>query len=350
MRVTAIFQETPNVKTFRLAEEQGGALPFTYLPGQYLTFAADIEGKVMRRSYTIASSPNQTGFLEATIKREEDGVFSRYMHDRIAIGDKVHVTAPSGAFTFRGKEADSVALIGGGVGITPLMSAIRYLTDEAWPGEIYLVYGAKTTRDFIFRDELEYLQRRHANLHVAATMMRAEGTSWMGPEGPITKEFLAQSVPELKRRRCHVCGPPAMMTAVKQALAELGVPKEQVRSEAFGTAKGALPPPGVTEIAGASGSANLRVSTGTATPTISFAQSAKSAPLPADKTVLEVAESIGVPIDFQCRAGICGICKTKLLEGKVTMEVEDALTPEDKAQSMILACQAKSIGNLVVDA
>lgn len=358
MRVTSIFRETPNVKTFRLADVQGGVIPFSFLPGQFLTFTAKIDGGLVRRSYTISSSPNQTGFVEATIKREEEGVLSRHMHDNVSVGDVIQVTAPSGVFTFRGKEADSVVLIGGGVGITPLMSAIRYLTDEAWPGAIYLVYGAKTTLDFIFQDELEYLQRRHPNLHVSATMMRAEGTSWMGAEGPITKEFLAQSVPELHKRRCHVCGPPAMMVAVKKALAELGVPKDQIKSEAFGTAKGAVPPPGVTEFipdagrertsppAGKMGTPYV----GTATPEIRFAQSARSAPLPADKTVLEVAESIGVPIDFQCRVGTCGICKTKLIDGEVLMEVEDALTPEDKAQNIILACQAKSVGNLVVDA
>jgi ferredoxin len=66
--------------------------------------------------------------------------------------------------------------------------------------------------------------------------------------------------------------------------------------------------------------------------------------------VLEVAESIGVPIDYSCRTGICGICKTKLLEGTVSMEVQDALTPEDKADGWILACQAKSLGNVTVDA
>ena len=66
--------------------------------------------------------------------------------------------------------------------------------------------------------------------------------------------------------------------------------------------------------------------------------------------MLEIAESVGVPIDYQCRVGTCGICKVQLLDGKVTMEVEDALTPEDKAQNIILACQAKSIANLVVEA
>jgi ferredoxin len=89
---------------------------------------------------------------------------------------------------------------------------------------------------------------------------------------------------------------------------------------------------------------------GPATASLQFARSNKTVPLPPDQTVLEVAEAHDVPIDYACRVGVCGTCKIKLLEGKVTMEVEDALTPEDKANSIILACQAKSIGNLVVEA
>ncbi|TBR28776.1 MAG: 2Fe-2S iron-sulfur cluster binding domain-containing protein, partial [Reyranella sp.] len=89
---------------------------------------------------------------------------------------------------------------------------------------------------------------------------------------------------------------------------------------------------------------------GPATATISFDRSHKSAPLPPDKTVLEVAESIGVPIDYSCRVGTCGLCKTKLLAGQVTMEVQDALTDDDKASGIILACQAHSLGDITVDA
>jgi ferredoxin len=89
---------------------------------------------------------------------------------------------------------------------------------------------------------------------------------------------------------------------------------------------------------------------GPATATLSFARSGKAAPLPPDKTVLEVAESIGVPIDYSCRVGTCGICKTKLLAGQVSMEVQDALTDEDKTSGVILACQARSLGNVTVDA
>ena len=182
-------------------------------------------------------------------------------------------------------------------------------------------------------------------------------------EGPITREFLTQSVPDIAKRHVHLCGPPGMMGAMKKLLAELGLPSEQVMTEAFGPALGAVPPPGVTEVtpiqpvagqvaadAAARPSATNASTIGPATASVHFSKSNKDVPLPPDKSVLEIAESVGVPIDYQCRVGTCGICKVQLLDGKVTMEVEDALTPEDKAQNIILACQAKSIGNLVVEA
>lgn len=359
LQVAAVFVETKDVKTFRLKNPDGGPIPFSFLPGQFLTYTAEIDGKLVRRSYTIASSAAQTAYVETTIKREEPGIFSDYMHDKLAQGALIEVAAPFGAFTFRGQEADSVVLIGGGVGITPLMAAIRYLFDTAWPGDIFLVYGVQTTEHFIFRDELEYLQRRMPNLHVIATMARAAGTAWMGPQGHVTKELLTQSVPDLVKRRVHLCGPPGMMGAMKKLLADVGVPSEQVKTEAFGPARGAVPPPGVTQVlstqqeaapAAPAGPADAAPAIGPATATIRFAKSDKMVPLPPDRTVLEVAESVAVPIDYACRIGICGTCKTQLLDGKVTMEVEDALTPEDKARNIILACQAKSVGNLVVEA
>lgn len=361
LRVAAIFRETPLVKTFRLRDPDGGPIPFTFLPGQFLTYSAEIDGKLVRRSYTIASSAAQTAYVETTIKREEPGVFSDYMHDEIVEGDLINVMAPSGVFTFTGKEADSVVLVGGGVGITPLMAAVRYLFDMAWPGEIFLIYGARSTEEFIFRDEIEYLQRRMRNFHVHAAMARAPGTAWMGHEGPLTKGCLTQTVPDIATRRIHLCGPPGMMEAVRTFLSELGVPPEQVKTEAFGPALGAVPPPGVTQVKPVQPAAVAPIGApappatttpviGPATATVRFAKSNVTAPLPPDRSVLEVSEDVGVNIDYSCRVGICGVCKTQLLEGKVTMEVQEALTPEDKARNIILACQAKSIGNLVVEA
>jgi ferredoxin len=155
------------------------------------------------------------------------------------------------------------------------------------------------------------------------------------------------------------------MAAIRRMLSELGVPEAQIKTEAFGPATGLVPPPHavspplpppsvarvidrVEEMTAASDVAIPAA--GPASATLSFARSGKSAPFPPDKSVLEVAESIGVPIDYSCRVGICGLCKTKLLAGNVTMEVQDALTPEDKAAGLILACQARSLDDVTVDA
>lgn len=343
LRVAAIFTETPTIKTYRLVNPAGGSIPFTFLPGQFLTLSVALAAQTVKRSYTIASSPAQRDYIEITVKREEQGVVSRFLHDRLHVGDLLQISAPQGYFTFTGAEAESIVLIGAGVGVTPLMSVIRALTDRGWAHDIYLFFACRTTDDFLFREELEHLQRRHPNLHVIATMTRAEGTVWMGPKGRLTKELLTSSVPELTRKRIHICGPPAMMDATIAMLLELGVPRDQIKTEAFGpTVKKETRQPAVQ-------SAMVEAAPAT-TPTVSFTISGKAAPLPEDTSVLEAAEHVGVSIDNSCRAGTCGLCKVKLLKGAVTMEVEDALSADEKAQGIILACQAKSRTNLEVEA
>lgn len=356
LRVVQICRETPTVLTFRLADPSAGRLPFDFLPGQFLQVEVEpAAGQPARRSYTIASSPTQRAYVEITVKREEQGAVSRFLHDRAKAGDMVKVRAPFGAFTFTGTDSDSVVLIAGGVGITPMMSILRYLTDTAWPGDIFFLYGARSTEEFVFREEIERLERRFANLHVVGAMQRAPGTVWLGAEGPITRDMLATAVPEIARRRIHLCGPPPMMAAIRQQLADLGVPDAQLHTEAFGPASLPLEPVEQSETAGATEAvvAPEPVVRGTdvAATTVTFSISGASAALHANETVLEAAEGAGVEIPYSCRAGTCGVCVTRLLDGEVTMAVESGLAPDDKEAGYILACQAKSTGApLVVEA
>jgi ferredoxin-NADP reductase len=342
LRVARIFRETPDVKTFRLMNPLGGVLPFTYLPGQFLTVTVLADGKPVKRGYTIASSPTQHDYAELTVKHAAGGVVSGYLNDRVKEGDLVDCSGPTGAFVFTGRECDCVLLIGGGVGITPLMSVTRYLTDRAWPGEIYLIYGVHAPDDIIFRDELEHLARRHPNLRLTVTVSHPEGTDWKGETGRISKELIARVVPDVASRYVHICGPVTQMEAVRAALRDLGVPAERVKTEAFGPALGRpepVAPPTPAQPAGAP-----------AAPTCSFARSHKAAPLPAGTTVLDAADGAGVEIDNSCRVGTCGVCRVKLLSGAVTMAVEDGLEPGDKEKNVILACQAKATADVTVEA
>ena len=129
-----------------------------------------------------------------------------------------------------------------------------------------------------------------------------------------------------------------MMNAVKAILMEIGVPADQIRTEVFQGKEPLRPkidalPAAQTQVA-----------------VVTFAKSNRTAMLPPTKTDLEASEDVGVNIEYSCRIGICGVCRTKLLSGTVTMEVQDGLEPGDKEHNIVLACQAKSAADLSVDA
>lgn len=337
LRVTQVITETPNVKTIRVVDESGGPIPFSYLPGQFITCIFDIDGKKIKRSYTISSSPTQNYFCEFTVKREEQGIASRYLNDKIKEGDTFEFSGPSGKLTFTGTEAESIVLIGGGVGVTPLMSVIRYLLDCGWKKEIFLIFSCRAPDDFIFADELRLLEKRHINLHITVAMSRIDKEIKGVYKGRISKDLIAKFIPNIQSQRVHLCGSRPMADAVKDMLLELGVAKEQIKYESFGSSK-------------KKSSSKTALNNTTATTTVTFQLSGKSGKISPDETILDVADTLDVEIDNSCRDGSCGSCIIKKISGEVVMDNEEGLEPEEKAAGMILACQAKAKDDVVVEA
>jgi glycine betaine catabolism B len=350
LRVVRIIKETPNVKTFRLLPASDDHFrPFTFVPGQFLNVAFWIGGARMNRSYSISSSPTQREYVDLTVRREPRGAVSRHIVDLLKVGDEIEAGGPVGKFTFTGTEADSIVLISGGVGITPMVSITRYLTERSWPGDIFFIYQCRTPADFIFANEIAALQRRNPKLHVVVAMSRPAGTDWKGPRGHLTQELLTRTVPNLASRKIHLCGPPSMMDSTKALLAELGVPQDQVKTEAFGTPKPSPAAAGTT-------AKPTAPATG---PLVTFSKNKKSAKIredlqagdsPPKQTILELSEELGIGIEFSCRVGTCGVCKVKMTSGEVDQPVQDALDADDKTNGIILACQAKPKGEVAVEA
>ena len=341
LRVARTFQETPNVKTFRFVSPDGGPLPFAHVAGQYLNLALTIDGKRVNRSYTIASSPTRTAYCEISVKR--DGLASKHLHAALKEGDLLKISAPAGKFVFAGHESDRVVLVAGGVGITPMMAVVRSLTDRCWKGDIYLLFSVRKREDVVFETELAYLQERFPNLHVKVTLTGDPEAAWDGARGHVSRELVAAFVPDLKHGPVLLCGPEQMRVAARQLFVELGVPDGEVLEEAF------VSPPAPAE--GTAGAVVEPESSDSGeVPSVKFQKTGKTGELPGELTVLECAEDAGVSIPFECRSGICGQCKTQLVSGRVTMEVQDALTPADKAKGLILACQARAVRDVVVDA
>ncbi len=350
LRVGSIVPETPSVKTLRfLPSSDDPLLPFTFVPGQFLNLAFWIGGAKMNRSYSISSSPTEREYVELTVRREPRGAVSRHIDDLLKVGDRIEAGGPVGKFTFTGAEADSIVLLSGGVGITPMMSITRYLTEHSWAGDIFFVFTCRTPADFIFADKIAVLQRLNPKLRVAVTISKAEGTDWKGARGRITKEWLTQMVPDLASRTTHMCGPPAMMDAIKAIYTELGIPPNRLKTEAFGTPK---PAP-------AAAGTSAKPTTPATGPLVTFSKNNKSAKIrldlkkgdsPPKQSILELSEELSIGIEFSCRVGTCGVCKVKMTSGEVDMAVEDALDDDDKAKNIILACQAKPKVDVAVEA
>ena len=340
LRVARIVREAAMVMTLRfVGADSDGPLPFTFVPGQFLNVAFGIGGARMNRSYSISSSPNERSYLELTVKREPRGAVSRHIDDLLKVGDRIEAGGPMGKFTFTGTEAESIVLISGGVGITPMMCISRYLTEQSWPGEIFFIYVCRSESDFIFATQLPALERQNPKLHLLVTMSKPS-PEWTGARGRLNKELLNQLVPELKSRRVHLCGPPGMMEAVKTALNEIGLPEDQVKTEAFGAVRPAMTPAGTSAKPAAP-------ATG---PLVTFAKNSKTARIHTDQTILELSEELAIGIEYSCRVGTCGICKVKLDSGDVDMAVQDALDEDDKRKGIILACQAKPKNAVTVEA
>ena len=335
LKVVGVFRETPSVRTFRFAPADGGPVPFAFAAGQFLNLTLDINGQRVSRSYTIASPPTRDAYVELTVKREDNGLASRHLHDTFERGRFVQVSAPAGRFVFDTAGEQAVLLIAGGVGITPVMSILRDLTDRCWNGAIDLVFSVKTPDELIFAAELELLSARHADVRLHKTFTRDVPAGWAGPRGRITADMLRRLVPDLVDRRAFVCGPDAMAAAVHDELRSAGVPEQRITLESFTAAAPATP--AVTRPAGRA-------------ITVTFSPSNVTAAVQSDQTILEAAEAAGVPIDYQCRAGVCGTCRCRLLDGQVKMDVRDALSEKDEADGYILACQARADGDVTISA
>lgn len=330
MKVAKTFVETGAVRTFRLMLPEGGKLPFSWKAGQYLTLNLETPTGTIKRAYTIASSPNQTRFVEITVKREATGVGSAFLHDEIGEGSFIDILGPAGTFTFTGDESKGIVLIAGGVGITPMMSKIRNLTEQAWAHPVWLIYAVQKFDQVIFVNELAILRERHSNFNILIVPTDVTGTDWSGPNGFLTAQIVKNFIPDIEAQRVHVCGPAPMMNAVLYILRGLQVPDDSVFTESFG----AIP-------VDTSADAGEEVQ-------IVFKRSNRSVMAKRGENIVRVAEANNIAIDYSCRSGECGSCRCKVLEGDARMPKGTSLSDKDIAKGEILACVARAVSNKLV--
>ncbi|GEM_PF-479045 len=327
--VSGIQDETPGVKTFILTGVNG-ELPFSFIAGQYLRVFLPLKRSLIR-NYTIASAPSDNTHVHLTIKKEENGKGSTFLHEHVSVGDLLEVEAPYGHFTLSGISTEtSLVLIAGGVGITPLVSVIRELVMQGSVMPVTLLYGCRSPNSIIFHKELLTIAKKHRWFSYTPVVSEADD-SWNGKVGRIEKDTIKE-INDLLLSRIHICGPKPMMTAIKAILNELNVPGDNIHTESFvGTAQ-------LTENQGESVSSV----------SITFGNQDRRVEGKTNQTFLEIAQSQSVDIPYECMAGVCGACKMKVIEGDFTMPEADALSGNEREEKIILSCQARPNSDCIV--
>ncbi len=392
--VTRKVVENPcgDICSFYLAPHDGRPLP-DFKPGQFLTFELDIRTSVRPCASCGETNPSNARFCRAcgsrlaeptgpdgkatekptvrcyslsdchdpehyrvSIKRAlpprgktdaPPGLASNFFHDRVQQGDILNVIAPSGKFSLDQRNDRPVVLIGGGVGVTPVLSMLNAIVRQGSRRETWFFYGVRHGDEHIQRDHLKRIALEHPNIHLqvcysepanarAAGANAVEGEDYHHAER-VSVDLLKRVLPS-NNYAFYICGPPPMMTSLVEGLSDWGVPDADVRFEAFGPAT-VKKSPGATRTLAIQSPAELIVT---------FARSDKVCTWrKGDTFLLELAETNGVAMDAGCRVGNCNTCLTAIKEGQVTYLTEPDTMPE---KGSCLTCISIPKTNLVLDA
>jgi ferredoxin-NADP reductase len=341
--------------SFYLEPVNGQPLP-PFKPGQFLTFALDVTppasdgsatARAITRCYSLSDRPNAAHY-RVTIKRVPTpadhpeyapGLSSNHFHDQVQVGDVLRLKAPAGHFYIDPDPNVPAVLIGGGIGITPMMSMLRWCVDQQPQRLVHVYYGLRNSREHAYKQLLEEAAAAHPALKLNVVYSRPGESDFQGRdyqhEGHVDVELLRRTLPH-GRHQFYVCGPPAMMQTLVPALAEWGVPIGDIHSEAFGPASVKLP--GVTE-------ATVPTATGVE---VKFHRSGRTLSWDGrDASLLDFAEKHGIAVESGCRSGGCGSCETRVLEGAVQYE---HAPDHDVASGHCLLCVGRPTSTLVLEA
>ena len=326
--VTAITREADAVISIRLEDPTGASLPAAR-PGQYLTLRVppETQQRSLLRNYSLSGPPG-AGYYRITVKREQNGAASGYLHTRLAVGDQLEIAAPRGTFILDRTDAP-VLLVSAGIGATPVLAMLQALAEEHSTREIWWLHSARNGREHSFAAEARTLLASLPNVHADVYYSRPEPNDVAGRDfdgvGRLTGALLAEL--DLPRNaQAYLCGPAAFMDAISAGLAALGVSTSGIHTEPFG------PAPPVTPGIAARPARSPHPPAGQpgSGPTIEFARSNLSVAWSgAYGSLLELAEACDVPVRWSCRTGVCHTCETTLIGGDLEYDPDPIEPPAD---------------------
>ena len=316
---------------------------FAYQPGQHITIRTKINNETVRRSYSLCSSPLHNEWRVA-VKKIEGGIFSAFANHAIKAGDTVELLAPLGNFTLlHTNVSKEYIFFAAGSGITPILSIIKSGLIQQPQSCFTLIYGNKTIHSIIFKEEIEALKNKYMQRFQVIHILSREQTEAPLNEGRIDAakcEQLFKYILPLIADAYYICGPEAMIFTIRNWLVSKSVEQKKIHFELF-NATATVTALKVNQTSQSTGAISHI--------TIKLDGRSFQFDLPFNnKSILDAALGTGADLPYACKGGVCTTCKAKLLQGKVEMDVNYGLEPEEVKAGYILTCQSHPVTEHIV--
>lgn len=345
LRIERVVRETADAVTLWLRDPSGAPIPF--VAGQFFTVLVPLDGQLVRRAYSVCSSPLSPDTVAITCKRTPGGRVSSFLNEQAQAGMTLQVLGPSGNFTVapEPERARHYVLLGGGSGITPLIAIARAVLLAEPRSRVSLIFGNRSVEDIIFRHELAALADAHKDRFSLRHVLQEPPSEWSGGVGLLDEPNLGRELSALALLGIDpglsdppaffICGPAGMMAAAQSVLLARGVPAAALHQERFASPH--LP------------AAALLAARRPQPAELRHGERRHQLVVQPTETLLEAGLRAGAAMPFSCTMGGCGACKVKLDSGQVALQEPNCLTAEERAAGYILACIAAPCTQVVVE-
>jgi ring-1,2-phenylacetyl-CoA epoxidase subunit PaaE len=341
LKVKSIIQETKDAITIVFEQP---ASKISYKAGQFLTLIVPVQGKEVRRAYSLCSSPFVDADLAVTVKRVEGGLMSNWLADNLKAGQVVKVMEPMGQFTteYESSRKRHLVMFAGGSGITPMLSIIKSILTQEQKSIVSLIYCNRDAESIIFRNELEKWETKYqGRLHVIHILDTAP-MNWQGYSGLLNHDMLTQlfeRIPDWGNDTTYLmCGPEGMMKNVESLLAMRSIPSDKIFKESF--VQGTIEKDHKKDTEATANKAREV--------TIRYDGQEYKIMVEPQNTILQTALDQGIDLPYSCQSGLCTACRGKALSGKVKLDEEEGLSQSERAEGYVLTCVGHPLTDDVV--
>ena len=321
-------QETANAVSLVFDIPEHLKNTFSFKAGQYVTLKTSIEGKEIRRSYSICSSP-KSGELKVAIKKVEDGIFSSYAISHLKKGDVIDVHEPEGKFILEPIRSTNYLGIAAGSGITPVLSMVKTVLQDEPSSSFTLIYGNKSSAETMFKSELDTLSHKYGkrfNLEYVFSRQNEEGSLF----GRIDKGHLNYFIKNIYKnwsfKTTFLCGPEEMIKTISTTLKENNFKESQILFELF------------TASINEKGSSQIK--DGQTEVSVLLDDEEIHFTMNQTDNILAAALRNDVDAPYSCQGGVCSSCLGRVSEGTAVMVKNSILTDDEVSEGFILTCQA----------